>query len=94
MSDHNPDGSGDGDGAAPDGQTGVKAADGTAPFEIKVSATTAPTWEAKDPEPLGDPSLSSLPIPGVVSAAPAYQAVMEAECQILRLPLDAQGRMN
>ena len=47
TSDHNLDGSGDGGGAVPDGQTGVKVADGTAPFEMTVNATTAPTWEAK-----------------------------------------------
>ena len=37
----------DGGGPVPDGQTGVKGADGTAPFEMMVSATSAATWEAK-----------------------------------------------
>ena len=37
----------DGGGPVPDGQTGVKVADGTAPFEMMVSATSAATWEAK-----------------------------------------------
>jgi hypothetical protein len=94
TSDHNLDGSGDGGGAVPDGQTGVKVADGTAPFEMMVSATSAATWEAPSPEPLGNPSPSPLSTTRTVSASPAYHAVMEAKCQILRVQLDTWARIN